>query len=128
MKKLVALIGIVTCIFATSAYGWAGLVCNYSKKEVAVTFSVAASPAFTLIVPKESNTNNRDVGGLCMTSISVVEGGTPLRQVKLSTFAPVGDCTNAIVNLFDVPKTGETVGVVLRQTGNMSPQTTCLQN
>ena len=124
MKTPAAIIGIIVCIFSTNAFGWAGSVCNYSSQEATVTFDVAASPPFTLVVPKESNSPNYGVAGLCITSISAVVSTTPPTKVIFETFAPLGNCTDAIVALFDVPKTDEIAGLVFRIGGGFA----CLQN
>ena len=124
MKTPAAIIGIIVCIFSTNAFGWAGSVCNYSSQEATVTFDVAASPSFKLVVPKESNSTAYDVAGLCMTSVSAVVSTDPPRKVIFETFAPVGNCTNSTVSLFDIPKTGQIAGLVFRAGGN----TPCLQD
>lgn len=126
MKKLTALLAVMAATTSTAAHGWAALICNYSSQDVVATIDVAASPTFEISAAAGTNSPNRSVAGLCMTTIKVA--GTTTPNAPIYTAAPQGDCTNAIINVFDVPKTGGIASVVFRINGNVDASSDCFEH
>ena len=126
MKYFAILIGVCACTLASSAFAWDALVCNYSKKQVVVFFSVSGTEPFTQVVPSESNSSSRSVAGLCINGIQAVADGST-QAMKTKEFLPGMDCANTLVNVFDVPKIDGTAALILRPSSGIGPEN-CQQN
>ncbi len=129
MKYSVSILSLLLFAFLSEVYAWDALVCNYSKKDVSVQFDVAASKPFTLSVPKESNSPNRSVGGLCFAGTSAyISNTSPTERISLNVsgiFAQA--CSNWVVMIFDAPKNNKVVGWTILSTPGISASQTCLQ-
>ena len=129
MKYPVAALGFLFAALSSNANAWDGLVCNYSSQDISVKFDVHSASSFTLTVPKETNSSNRDVGGLCFTTISGwISNTSPHEAFQLDRFMVAAQaCANVVVMVFDIPKENKIAGYSIRSTPGISPEQTCLQ-
>ena len=129
MKYPVAALGFLFAALSSNANAWDGLVCNYISKDISVKFEVAGSASFTLTVPKESNSSNRDIAGLCFSTISGwISNTSPHEAFQLDSFKVIAQaCSNIVVMVFDVPKENKIAGYSIHSTPVISPEQTCLQ-